>query len=133
MKNPGVYSLFASAITAALTAQAQTSIDDLAGMKSATLVAEMLGGGSGTSIDLVAQTTFDGGETWLDVARFTFANTAGKKYATLNASNAKGVTAYAALGSEGVNDGMLGDALRAVVTSVGAYVNTTASLRVHAK
>lgn len=133
MLNAGIYDLCSKAITTALAAEAQTAIIDLDGMSSADLLCEMLGGTSGTSIAAVVQTTFDDGTTWLDVARFDFTNTAGKKYANLQTIAAKGITAYAALGSEGVNDGLLGDQLRVVLTTVGTYSNTTLAVRAHAK
>ena len=133
MDNPGVFVLAALAITTPLTAQAQSPIVDLDGISAANLLCEMVGGTGGTSVDVLVQTTFDGGNTWLDVAHFSFTNTAGKKFATLNALASKGVTAYAALAAEGVNDGLLGDQLRGVITSVGTYTNTTVALHVHAK
>lgn len=128
---PGVYTLAALSITTALSAQAQTAIDDLDGMSGMTLLAEMVGGTGGTSIDAVVQTSLDGGTTWLDIARFTWANTASKKWCVLQNAAAKAVTSYAALGSEGVNDGLLGDRLRVVLTTVGTYSNTTVSVRAH--
>ena len=130
MASPGDYTLFAAAITTALTASAQTPIEDLEGMTSAVLVATMLGGTGGTSIALVAQISIDGGTTWLDVARFDFLTTAATKWATLDFTKEKAVAAYAALASEGVNNSLRGAMMRAVVTSVGTYTNTTASLRV---
>ncbi len=129
MDNPGTYPLIATALTGAVAAQAATEVDSLDGMNAVTLLAEMLGGSGGTSINLLAQTTLDGGTTWLDIALFTFANTAGKKWAVLQGNAAKAVAVYTALAAEGVNDGLLGPAIRGVITSVGTYANTTVSLR----
>lgn len=134
MDNPGVFVLAAIAVTTPLTSQPfAPPIDDLDGIEAANLLCEMIGGTGGNSIDVLAQTTFDNGTTWLDVAHFSFANTAGKKYATLNALASKTVTPYSALAAEGVNDGLLGDMMQAVITSVGTYTNTTVALRLHAK
>ncbi len=133
MVTPGVYVLAATAITTALTNSAQTAITSLDGMSSANLVAELLGGTAGTTIVGLVQTSFDG-TVWLDVARFDFNTadsppTAGKKYCVLQTNAAKSVTEYAALAVEGMNDGLLGDRLRAVLTSTGTYTDTTLSIR----
>ena len=134
MVTPGVYDLAAIAITTALANSAQTPIINLSGMSAANIVAELLGGTGGTTIAGIVQTSFDG-TVWLDVARFDF-NTAdsppaaGKKFCVLQTNAAKAVTGYAALAAEGVNDGLLGDRLRAVLTSTGTYTDTTLSIRV---
>ena len=130
MLNPGTYDLATLAITTALTNSVQTAIVDLDGMSAANIVAELLGASGGTSISALVQTTFDGGTTWLDIARFDFTTVAGKKYCNLQTIAAKAVTAYAALAAEGINDGLLGKQLRAAVSSVGGpYVNTTLNIR----
>ena len=133
MDSPGVYVLAAVAVTVPLTSQAFTPIGDLDGIQSANLLCEMIGGTGGSSIDVLAQTSFDGGTTWLDVAHFSFTSTAGKQYAVLNALASKAITSYAALSGAGVNDGLLGDMMQGLITSVGIYTNTTVSLRLHAK
>lgn len=130
MISPATYDLAVLAVTAAQTNAVQTAIDNLDGMSSANVLAEVLGATGGSTLSVKVQTTFDGGTTWLDIARFDFTTTAGKKYCTLNAAATKAVTAYAALASEGVNDGLLGDELRAIVTSTGTYTDTTLSVRV---
>lgn len=130
MDNPGTRTLFAQAITTAITpAVAQTPIEDLDGMAAVTLFAELLGATGGTSISALVQTSFDGGSVWLDVARFDFTTSAAKKWCVLQGDAAKAIASYAALSSEGVNDGLLSDRLRAVISSVGIYTNTTLSIR----
>lgn len=129
MTNGGVYTLAALGITTALTSSAQTAIDDLDGATAVTLEAALAWGSGGTSIAAVVQTSFDGGTTWRDIARFDFTTASAVKVANLSGLLSKVVTAYAALASEGVFDGVLGDRLRAVITSVGTYVNTTLSVR----
>jgi hypothetical protein len=129
MENAGVYTLAALGITTALSASAQTAIDDLGGMTAVTLEASFSYGSGGTSVAAVVQTSFDGGTTWRDIARFDFTTSTAVKVANLQASAAKSIASYSALGSEGVTDGVLADRLRCVVTSTGTYVNTTLSVR----
>lgn len=125
---PGVYTLCAASITAARTNDEQTEITALDGLVSVTLLAEMLGGTGGTSISALVQTTFDG-VTWLDIARFDWTNTASKKWCVLQGNAAKAIATYVALAAEGVNDGLLGNELRVVLTTVGTYTNTTVAVR----
>src|SRR3954468_18140983 len=103
-----VYTLASREITGALTAEAQDAILDLDGMTAVTLEARFGYGSGGTSASVTFQTSFDG-STWGDVARFDFTTASATKVANLSGLLSKGVTAYAALGSEGVLDGILGD------------------------
>lgn len=129
MDSPGVYTLASLSLTAALAAQAQTTIDRLSGLAAVTLECDFGYGSGGTSCSVLAQTSLDGGTVWLDIARFDFTQSSRKAVCNLSGLLSKAVTTYAALGAEGVNDGILGPMLRAVVTSVGVYVNTTVALR----
>lgn len=129
MLNPGVYTLGALSITTALTGQAQTAIDDLDGMQAVTLEASLSYGSGGTSVMALVQTSLDGGTIWRDVARFAFTTASATKHATLSGMLSKAVTSYAALGSEGVYDSVLGDRLRLVVTTTGTYADTTLTVR----
>lgn len=123
MSMPGINVLASLALTTALTAQAETAIDDLDGMVSANLLAEVVGFTGGTSVAVTVRTSRDDGVTWLDVARFDFTG-AGKKYANLQRNAAKAVTAYATLAAEGVNDGLFGPSWDAVVSTVGTFSDT---------
>lgn len=125
MNAPGSYTLFAAQITAALAAQAQTPIEDLDGMLSASIVAKLTYGSGGTTIVAVVQTSIDGGTVWYDVARFDFTTSSATKYVNLSGLTPKGATALAALGSEGVADGVIGPMFRAVITSTGTYAGGT--------
>ncbi len=125
MNNSGSFTLFAGGITAALTAQAQTAIEDLDGMLSASIVAKFLYGSGGTTCIALVQTSIDDGTTWFDVARLDFAQATATKYVNLSGLTAKGATALNVLGSEGVNDGVLGPMVRAVITSTGTYAGGT--------
>jgi len=127
MISPGLYTLAILGVTTPLATVPQSEVDGLDGMNAVTLEAEVLGATGGTSVSALVQTTMDG-STWLDIARFDF-TAAGKKYAVIEALSAKAVTAYAALAAEGVNDGLLGNSLRAVITSVGTFTNTTLAVR----
>lgn len=126
---PAVYTLASLGITTALSASAQTAIEDLEGMASVTLEAAFGYGSGGSTAKVWVQTSFDGGTTWRDVALFEFTTASAVKVANLQANAAKAVTAYAALSSEGVIDGVLGDRLRAVVTTTGTYANSTLAVR----
>ncbi len=128
MDNPRVYTLAALGLTTALTAQAQEAIIDLDGLTAVTLEASFGYGSGGATGSVTVQTSFDG-TLWRDIARFDFTTATATKVANLSGLLSKAVTAYAALGSEGVLDGVLGDRLRAVVTTTGTYVGTTLSLR----
>lgn len=125
MNNSGAFLLFAGQITAALSAQQQTPIEDLEGMLSASIVARFLYGSGGTTCNAVIETTLDGGTIWYSVARFDFTTSTAAKYANLSGLTAKGATALGALGSEGVADGLLGPMVRAVITSTGTYAGGT--------
>ena len=124
----GCFTLAAQAITAPVTAEELTAIGDLDGMLAVTLEAHFAYGSGGTTLSAVVQTTIDG-TNWRDVARFDFTTADDVKACNLSGLTPKGVSSFAALSSQGVNDGFLGNALRAVLTSTGTYVNSTLSLR----
>ncbi len=126
MNNAGVFSLCEFTPTVAITAQAQSPIVDLGGMASVTLEAGFQYGTGGTTCSVTVQTSFDG-TMWRDIARFDFGTSAATKHCCL-VSQAKGIAVWSALSAEGVHNGILGNQLRAVVTSTGTYANTTLSV-----
>ena len=128
MDNPGVYSLCAQAVTGALTAQALTPITELDGMTAVTLEFVFQGGTGGSTCSGVVQTSFDGGNTWRDIARADFTSASATKHCNLEGLLSKAITVYSSLASEGVYDGVLGDQLRGVIDSTGTYSNTTLSI-----
>jgi hypothetical protein len=128
MINPGSFVLCTAQITAALTGQAFSSIDNLEGMSGVSLEARFQYGSGGTTAIAKVQTSLDG-LLWRDVARFDFATAAATKIANLNGLTPKGIVAYADLGAEGVLDGFLGKALRVILTTTGSYVDTVLSIR----
>lgn len=139
MQYPGIKALGDVEITAALTGKVVTAntlnggaidyVANLQGMQALTLQAELVYGSGGTSIAAVIQTSLDQGLNWIDICRFDFTTASARKVANLSGMGSKAVAAVSALGAEGVNDFVLGDRLRAVVTSVGTYAGTTLRLR----
>jgi hypothetical protein len=128
MINPGSFVLCTAQITAALTGQAFSSIDNLEGMTGISLEARFQYGSGGTTAIAKVQTSLDG-SLWRDIARFDFATAPATKIANLNGLTPKGIFAYADLGAEGVLDGFMGKALRVVLTTTGTYVDTVLSIR----
>lgn len=135
MLNPGDYSLADLAITAALTAQAQTPITDLEGMLACTVDIRFLGGSGGSTCKVYIQTTLDNGVTWVDIICRAFANTPDRK--VINLSALTPVAAFSptdgAMSDDTLKDGILGSALRAKVTTTGTYSNTTLTVKINAK
>lgn len=129
ISNPGVYTLAALQITTALTSSAQTAITDLDGATAVSIECSFAYGSGGTTASATIQTSLDSGSTWRDVARCDFTTSTRVAYANLLGLTAKNVATFSALAVEGVNDGLLGNQLRAVVTTTGTYVNTTLAVR----
>ncbi|WP_194483138.1 hypothetical protein [Bradyrhizobium sp. CCBAU 21365] len=134
MLNPGDYTLAALGITTALTGQAQTSISQLEGLIAATVEVQFAYGSGGTSCKVWIQTTLDAGQTWLDIACFAFTTSSSTK--VINISGLTPVTTAivptdGSMSDNTVQDGVLGSALRAKITTVGTYAGST-SLSVRA-
>jgi hypothetical protein len=111
---------------------AQALVDRLGGMAAVSLQAKFVYGGSGgTSCVAVVQTSLDQGQSWIDIARFDFAQANSVKVANISAAGALAPAAVAALGAEGKLDGILGDRLRCKITTDGTYASGT-SLSVRA-
>lgn len=136
----GIFNLGDATVTAAVTDSvitsgvsaagvAQSFIDRLEGMSAVTIHAKFVYGAGGTTCIVVVQTTLNGTD-WIDIARFDFATSSAQKTVNLSAAAAAAVAAVAALSAEGKTDGVLGDRLRAKVTSTGTYTtNTSVSVR----
>lgn len=129
LDNPGVFVLAAQQITAAAGPITLTPITNLDGMTAVTIEANFQYGSGGTTCTAIVVTTFDDGVTWRHVARFDFTTSDEVKSCELSGLLSRGVSSYADLGSEGVNDGLLGNQLCAIITSTGTYTNTVLSLR----
>lgn len=137
----GLFNLGTATITAAVTDSILTSsnfngaaaafIGGLGGMQSATFFAKLIYGSGGTSISVVIQTSLNQSDDWIDICRFDFTTANAQKHATVGVFANAAPAAVAALNSEGKLDNILGDRLRAKVTSVGTYAsNTSISVRV---
>lgn len=142
--NQGTFDLGSVAITTAVTGSvitagvspagvAQSFLDRFEGMEALAIYVGFTYGAGGTTAVLKVQTTFDDVE-WIDIARFDFATASRSAVANLSALLSKAVTTVAALGAEGVNDGLLGAKLRAILTTTGTYTtNTSIKVRVAAR
>lgn len=132
MRNPGVYPLAVLQVTPdfPLTLLAPTrGPADLSGMTAVTLQFDFAYGQGGTSAFAIVATTLDGGSTWLHIARVNFATVTRRVICNLEGLLSKGITDYADLTGEGVNDGVLGAALAVLFESAGNYSNTTLGVR----
>lgn len=93
-------------------------------------------GSGGLSGHAVVQTAFIGNVdvdpdtlTWRDIARADFAQAPVIKHCNMAGMLSKNITAYVPLTAEGVNDGIIGDVIRVVVTSAQPYSDSTLSVR----
>lgn len=128
MDNPGDYVLCSRAITTAIaTAEAQTAIDNLEGMREVTLEAELLGGAGGSTFTAIVRSRIGSGGTLREIARFDF-TTAAAKSCTLTKGQAA-IAALAALSANTLLQNFLGTELDCIVSSTGTYTNTTFVLR----
>lgn len=140
MNGAGIKNLGDRTITTALTDQVITEgslngtnvayIGNLAGMVSATLYAEFQYGSGGTTCAVIVQTSVNQGDDWIDICRFDFTTANAQKHATVGVFANAAPASLAALASEGKLDHVLGDRLRAKVTSTGTYAgNTSVAIR----
>lgn len=129
MDNPGVYTLAALQIAAAMPQALLTPTENLDGMTAVTLDVDFKYGSGGGTVTVIVATSFDGGASFRHIARFDLATAAVVKQCNLEGVLSKAVTVYADLVAEGVNDGVLGDRLAVLLTSTGTYANTLLSVR----
>lgn len=143
MNNPGIKDLASLAITAALTGSVVTSsvdaqgnaisyVDRLEGMLAAAIEFRLAYGSGGTSLKAYLQTSFDQGQTWVDIACAAFTTASAVKIINLSALTPKTTAVTPSDGSltdDTCVDGLLGDRLRVKVTSVGTYANTQLAVR----
>ncbi|MDB5611937.1 MAG: hypothetical protein JWP25_8837 [Bradyrhizobium sp.] len=129
MDNAGRFDLATLQISAAVPQSLLTPIADLNGMTAVTLDVDFKYGAGGSTVSVIVATSFDLGTTWRHIARFDFTTASAVKQCNLEGLLSKAVSAYADLASEGVNDGILGNMLAAIVTTTGTYTATTLSVR----
>lgn len=129
MDNAGTYALAVLDSSAFPASGVVSPITGLDGMASVSLEAVFKYGTGGTTLSAIVMTSFDNGQTWRHIARFDFTTAAATKLANIQANAAKGITAYADLNAEGVNDGMLGDQFAVKLLTSGTYANSSLSIR----
>jgi hypothetical protein len=137
-----VYNLGDEAITVAVTNSvitdgvssanvAQSFLDIPDGTHAVTLQANFTYGSGGTNLKVDVETSCDQGVTWIGIARFAFLLASAEK--VFNLSGLTPVTTVytpTTLGDDAVKDGILGDRIRAKITSTGVYAgNTSISVR----
>lgn len=127
MLSPGYYSLGNFSITSADTA-AGDAVTGLEGMLAATVQLRFVYGSTGANVKVYIQTSFDQGNTWVDVAAvlFELAN----EVRLLNLSGLTPKTTQVtptdgSLSDDTAVDGLLGDRLRVKVVSTGTYAGST--------
>lgn len=140
---PGIYNLGDIAISVAMTDEVITvssnSLDEfignLDGLDSVTLQCHFSHGGGGATVKCDIETSLDQGLTWIDIARFAFTTTTDVKIANLTTKTP--VTTFytpVTLADNTAVDGILGDMLRAKLTTTGTYTGaTTISVRAHVR
>lgn len=125
MQNAGTFALASLTITSAIT-QSQTPILNLDGATALTLFARLAWGSGGTSIKADVETSLDDGATWLAFARFAFTTAnASKVLAVSGLTQILAAYTPIALTDDTALGGILGDRVRATVTSLGTYAGST--------
>lgn len=128
MDNAGIFTLGSLQITTPRALALLTPITGLDGMNAVTLECNFQGAAGGSTCSAIVATTFDG-SLWRHIARFDFTTSPLVKVANLSGLLSKAVASYADLAAEGVNDGMLGNALALYVVSTGNYTNGVLTCR----
>src|SRR6266540_3896020 len=136
MLNPGDYSLCDLSLTTALSAQAQTPIQNLEGILAVTIDFKFSYGSGGTNCKVWVQVSSDDGQTWKDIACRAFTTSSSIK--TINVSGLTPVTTAitptdGAMADDTTQDGILGSAMRVKITTTGTYANTLLSVKINAR
>lgn len=122
--------LVSETITIALSAVIRKPTSGLYGMKQVAIEANFVYGSGGTTVDVWVQTSLDGGANWIDIAQFAFLTTSLRKVHTVVmpavvATRTNVTPLDGTLGDNLIQDGVLGDALRVKLTTVGTYAGGT--------
>ncbi len=117
-------------ITTALAAVLRGSTSGLYGMKQLSVEANFVYGSAGTTVDVWLQTSLDGGSNWIDIAQFAFLTTSLRKVHTVVipavvATRTNVTPLDGTLGDNLIQDGILGDRIRAKLTTTGTYAGDT--------
>jgi hypothetical protein len=140
--NPGIYDLGDSAIGAAVTNEvitratsgagvAEEFIGDLEGASGVALQCNFTYGSGGTTVKVDIETSLDQDFSWIPIARFAFTTSSAQRIMNISANTPR-LVPYTpiSLSDDTAVDGMLGDRLRAKLTSTGTYAgNTSISVR----
>lgn len=120
-------SLVSKTITVAIANDVVGGISQLYAMKSLVVEANFVYGADGTTTKVWIQTSVDGGFNWIDIINFAFTTSSGRKVSTVDvdASATAVVPTDAGLADNAIVDGILGDRLRAKVTTTGTYSGGT--------
>jgi len=125
MNDPGVISLGDFQVGAAAV-QVGTPVTGLDGMAAASFDVRLAYGSGGATVVVVIATSLTEAGTWIDVARAEFTTAGAEKVFNLPGTTVRASPyTVTALDAEGGVDGVLGDRLRATVTSTGAYAGST--------
>jgi hypothetical protein len=132
MDNPGSFQLTMNGSAFAIVGPGTfigDVVDELDGMQAVTLQAMFAYGSGGTSVAAFIQTSFDKGQTWMDIAAFELFETESDTQ-VVNLSGAVPQTSpltptQQALTAGTCVDGPLGDRLRPVVVVLGTYGSST--------
>lgn len=124
------YTLLNLGITTALTAVPFQPIGGLDDVWVVGLQANFTYGSGGTSADVWVQSSLDFGVTWFDIANFHFLLASLRKGSAVVADPAtpfpvNTTLTSGALAANTVLNGLIGDRLRALVTTVGVYAGGT--------
>lgn len=112
----------------------QEFIDKFAGASGLTIMAAFTWGSGGTSVQLDIETALGEGAAWLPLARFDFSTSSATKILTVSGLTPRlSALTSATLSANTAVDGLIGDRLRARLTTVGTYVSTLLDVRVQAR
>ncbi len=122
--------LISETITTALAAVIRGNTSGLYGMKQLSVEANFVYGSDGTTVDVWIQTSLDGGSNWIDIAQFAFLTTSLRKVHTVVipavvATRTNVTPLDGTLGDNLIQDGILGDMIRAKLTTTGTYAGDT--------
>lgn len=114
-------------ITAAATTNC-TALTGLTGMQSLGVFLKFSWGSGGTNAKAYVQTSFDGGNTWVDIACVVFgilSETALLNFSALTPKTTQVVPTDGTMADDTAVDGILGDRVRLKVISTGTYAGGT--------
>jgi hypothetical protein len=115
-------------IAAARTAVVEETLLVPQGVRALSVQAVFNYGSGGTTAKAWVQTSLDGGVTWVDIANFAFATTAGRVVNSVRTDTAVAANYTATdgtLADNTIKDGILGDRIRVKWTTTGTYAGAT--------